>query len=79
MLINKNIFKEILDFSNKLNLPIDTLISKYILKNKNRKCFGFYPHIITSNVEEISNTDNKKRNLGTYLQNNRLKMEDFDI
>ena len=32
------------------------------------KSFSLFPHIISSNVADLSNTDNKKRNLESYLK-----------
>lgn len=79
MLINKNLYKPILFYTNKLDIPIDTSISINILKKKKYKCYSFYPHIISSNVGLLSNTDNLKRNLLDYYKVNKLDIKDFDI
>lgn len=79
MLINKNIFNVILNYINKLDIPIDTSISKNILKKKKYKCFTIYPHIITSNVSLLSNTDNLERDNNSYFNSNRIDINNFDI
>ena len=79
MLINKRLFNTILFYINKLDLPIDTSISKNILKKKNFKCFTFYPHIISSNVGLLSNTDNIQRKSDDYYKVNKINFKDFDF
>lgn len=79
MLINKNIFNNILNAEKDLSLPIDTYISMKILNSDNFKTFSLFPHIITSNVNEESNTDNLKRNLDQYLKVNKLRHDDYDF
>ena len=78
MLINKKKYKNILKYTNTYNIPIDTSISKYILSPKKYKCYSFFPHIITSNVGLLSNTDNKKRNKNTYFKSNKIDINNFD-
>jgi GR25 family glycosyltransferase involved in LPS biosynthesis len=79
MLINKNIFLKIIEVNKNMEIPIDTSLSKNILATKKYKCFTLYPHLITSNVDELSNTDNRMRNLREYLTSNKLKYEDYDF
>ena len=43
MLINKNIFQDIIKFAEDLKIPIDTSISKYILSNNKYKTYGHFP------------------------------------
>ena len=78
MIISSTIFDEILSYP-RLDRPIDVLLTNLILSNKKYKSFSIYPHIISSNVDNISNTDSKKRDLGVYLRKNKLKIHDFDI
>lgn len=77
MIINKSLFDSILKETNKLEKPIDRILYYYF--QEQRKSFCFHPNIITANVAEISNTDNRKRNINKFFIKNRLKMEDFDI
>lgn len=79
MLINKNIFSKIIEDNKNIKIPIDTSLTNNILATKKYKCFTLYPHLITSKVDEISNTDNRKRNLNAYLVYNKLKYEDYDF
>tara|TARA_B100000795_G_scaffold268104_2_gene254352 strand:- start:825 stop:1142 length:318 start_codon:yes stop_codon:yes gene_type:complete len=77
MLINKNLFNPILFYTNNLDIPIDTSISINILKKKKNKCYAFYPHIISSNVGLLSNTDNLQRNIQDYYKVNKINIKDF--
>ena len=79
MLINKNIFQDIIKFAEDLKIPIDTSISKYILSNNKYKTYAFFPHLIISDVSLLSNTDGGKRNLKNYLKSNKVDTKNFDL
>ena len=78
-IINKKVIKKILEELDKQILPIDTLIKRKIIKNKNYNCFALFPNIITTNVSNMSNTSYKQRNQEYYLKLNNLNSKDFDF
>ena len=79
MLINKNIFNDIINYAKNLKFPIDTSIDKNILCKDKYRTFTLFPHIITSNVGLLSNTEYNSKNLKNYFKSNKINMDDFDI
>ena len=79
MLINKNIFQDIINFVENLELPIDTAISKYILSNKKYKTYSFFPHLIISDVSLLSNTDSRQRDMQKYIKFNKIDIKNFNL
>jgi len=79
MLINKNIFQDILENYNKLNQPSDRVLYYNIQPNK--KCFTFHPNILTSNVSNYSNTEEilNSVNLSKYLKSNKIEIKNYDF
>jgi GR25 family glycosyltransferase involved in LPS biosynthesis len=75
MIINKSIFVDLLKHAKKFDKPIDTVIIDTILQHK--KVFSMFPHLITANVENRSSTNNKTRNMDSYLKQNKLSKHNF--
>ena len=79
MLINKNIFQDIINFVENLELPIDTAISKYILSNNKYKTYSFFPHLIISDVSLLSNTYSRQRDMQKYIKSNKIDIKNFNL
>ena len=75
LIIDKSIYNDLLQLINKYEKPYDKIFVSNI--QPFRKCYCLYPHIITANVNLVSNTDNKIRNMDNYLKNNKLNKDDF--
>ena len=67
MMLSSSIFDDILSYP-RFDKPIDVLLSDLILSKKEYKTFSLFPHIISSNVADLSNTDSKKEKLESYLK-----------
>ena len=76
MILSSSIFDNILSYD-KFDKPIDVLLSELVLSNNKYKRFSLYPHIISSNVADVSNTDSKRRDMKVYLKKNRLNPRNF--
>jgi len=73
--LDKSVFKELLDLLENIDDPIDDiLIKEYQEKDL---CITILPHIIQQNIEQVSKTSGFSWPLDAYLDDNKVKMEDF--
>jgi GR25 family glycosyltransferase involved in LPS biosynthesis len=76
MIINKILFKPILEKSSKLEKPIDRILYYYFQEKK--KSFCFNPNIITVKLNTFSNTENIIFNDNKYYKKNKIDINNFD-
>ena len=77
MIINKRIFSNVINISNKLELPIDRVYYNYI--QPNNKCFSCIPSLVTVNNDMISKTSDYTTFFidNEYYRRNKINIKNY--